>query len=335
MGRITAAVASLSAIFSAAASAQVQLASVTTPVIPVPPAPIRIDAPPADPEAALAEALVLALGDAGHRMTVPVRVAGRGPWGFIIDTGSERTVIGRELARVLRLAPGPTVRVTAMTGAANTGTVRVPHLSVSEADGIAASPVEAPVFATRDIGAAGLLGVDALQKHRVVIDFDRATMSVAPSRKRASGTSYGDDIVVTAKSLFGQLIVTDAQFGSKRVSLVIDTGSPISVGNPALLKALGARPRFAGQVQAVSVTGDVLTAQAFLVNGVKIGGITLNNVPVAVADAAPFHRFKLTERPAILIGMDVLRLFRTVQIDFPNRQIRFRMPRGVQHTEAF
>jgi len=342
MERIIAAVATLGTIPGAALPAvayaqlppPVRLAAATVPPIPVP-VPVAPVAPPLDPETALAEALTLVLGDSGQRMTVPVRVAGRGPWGFIIDTGSERTVIGRELAGVLNLAAGPRVRVTAMTGAANTGTVRVPHLAVSEAGTISASTVDAPVFATRDIGAAGLLGVDALQGHRVVIDFDRSTMAVAPSRKRAgTGRSFGDDVVVTAKSLFGQLIVTDAHFGRKRVSLVIDTGSPISVGNPALLRALGRRPRPAGQVQAVSVTGDVLTAAAFLVNGVQLGSVTLNNVPVAIADAAPFHRFMLTERPAMLIGMDVLRLFRTVQIDFPNREIRFRLPRGTLPTPA-
>lgn len=336
MGRITIAAATLLAALSPAASAQVgpgtlastQLASAAVPTRP-PLLPGAAAVPAQDPETALAEALTLVLGDAGQRMTVPVRVAGRGPWGFIIDTGSERTVIGRELAGVLKLSPGPAVRVTAMTGVANTGTVRVPHLAVSEASGIAATAVEAPTFATRDIGAAGMLGVDALQGHRVVIDFDRSTMAVTPSTRRARARpSYGDDVVVSARSLYGQLIVTDARIGSKRVSLVIDTGSPVSIGNPALLKALGRR-RSVGQVQAVSVTGDLLTAAGYSVDGLSLAGVTLNNVPVAIADAAPFHRFMLTERPAILIGMDVLRLFRTVQIDFANREIRFRLPRNV------
>jgi len=332
MGRIVLAAATLLAAAAGPASAQsggVRVAALgAPPVIPVPAVPISVPAGPIDPETALAEALVLALGDAGQRMTVPVRVADRGPWGFIVDTGSERTVIGRELAGVLRLAPGPGVRVTAMTGTAPAATVRVPHLSVSGADRIAAAGVDAPVFDTRDIGAAGMLGVDALQGHRVVIDFDRSEMTVVPSRRRARGRDgYGGDVVVTAKSLFGQLIVTDARLGRRRVSLVIDTGSPISVGNPALLKALGRRPRALGPIRATSVTGAVLGADAYSVDGIGIGGVTLSNVPVAIADAAPFRRFMLTERPAMLVGMDVLRLFRTVQIDFPNREIRFRVPR--------
>jgi len=322
--------------------APVRLAAAAVPHTPAPvdlPAarPPRPDAAPLDPETAL----TLALGEAGSRMTVPVRVAGRGPWGFVIDTGSERTVIGRELAGVLRLPPGPSVRVTAMTGTAPAATVRVPHLIVGEdAEGsgnrgagrsgsgrraIRAGAVDAPVFGTRDIGAAGLLGVDALQGHRVTLDFDAARMTVEPAGRARGAAS--DEIVVTARSRYGQLIVTDARLGGRRAAVIVDTGSPVSVGNTALLAALGRRPRGLGQVEAVSVTGDALVAPAYSVDAVRLGDVTLNGVAVAVADLAPFARFGLTDRPALLLGMDVLRLFRRVQIDFANREIRFRLPR--------
>ena len=53
-------------------------------------------------------------------------------------------------------------------------------------------------------------------------------------------------------------------------------------------------------------------------------------MPVAFADVAPFERFGLTKRPALLLGMDALRIFRRVDIDFPNRQVRFLMPEGTR-----
>ena len=40
-------------------------------------------------------------------MTVPVEIGGAGPYRFVVDTGAERTVISRELARELELEPGP------------------------------------------------------------------------------------------------------------------------------------------------------------------------------------------------------------------------------------
>ncbi|MEI9853096.1 MAG: hypothetical protein WDN24_22155 [Sphingomonas sp.] len=60
----------------------------------------------------------------------------------------------------------------------------------------------------------------------------------------------------------------------------------------------------------------------------RVGGIEFGQLPVAFADVAPFQRFGLLRRPALLLGMDALRSFRQVEIDFPNRQVRFRMPRG-------
>ena len=42
-------------------------------------------------------------------MTVPVTITA-GPYGFIVDTGAQRTVMSRELAGTLGLAAGPSAR---------------------------------------------------------------------------------------------------------------------------------------------------------------------------------------------------------------------------------
>src|SRR3954467_247634 len=82
---------------------------------------------------------MLMMGDATARMTVPVTIGAAGPYQFIIDTGAERTVISRELAATLGLSPGRDVRLTAMTGTSNVGTVVIPSLTVSS---IASKPIE-------------------------------------------------------------------------------------------------------------------------------------------------------------------------------------------------
>ena len=53
------------------------------------------------------------------------------------------------------------------------------------------------------------------------------------------------------------------------------------------------------------------------------------NLPVAFSAEAPFQAFGLTDQPAILLGMDALRLFRRIHIDFANREVRLLMPRDV------
>ncbi|MBO9622199.1 MAG: aspartyl protease family protein [Sphingomonas sp.] len=266
------------------------------------------------------------LGTLDARLTVPVALGASGPYNFIIDTGAERTVVSRELAGSLRLVPSQPVMLTSMTGSRRVDTVLVPQLmipSVGEHHSIVA-----PALAGRNLGAAGLLGIDTLQNHQVTIDFDSGTMSVRPSAKRKRKTSYiRGEIVVTAKSLFGQLIVTDAYFGNTRVQVVLDTGAQVTMGNSALRRRIGGRLK-TQPIEFTSVLGDTARAEYSNVEGIKIGDVLFGSMPVAFADVAPFERFGLTERPALLLGMDALRSFRRVEIDFPNRQVRFQMPKS-------
>lgn len=293
----------------------------------------QVAAPPATvaAPAPTIEETLLEFRDLATRMTVPVTIAGAGdapssgPWNFIVDTGAERTVVSRELAATLGLSPGPSVRVVALTGPAVVPSVLVPRLAVSS---IAAHDIVSPALAARDLGALGMIGIDALQNHAVVIDFARQRMTLRPVRKRRRPAASPRDVVVAARSLYGQLIVTDARWRGRPIAVVVDTGTPVSVGNPALLRLI-ANARPVGRYRFTSATGELLDAAAVQVQGIEVGGIGFAHVGLAIADAMPFHRLGLGDSPALLMGMDLLRLFKGVQIDFANREIRFTLPPAV------
>ncbi|MBD8619242.1 aspartyl protease family protein [Sphingomonas sp. CFBP 13728] len=289
---------------------------------------------PGAASAAEPDPATLLFGDDESRMTVPVTIAGAGPFPFVVDTGAQRTVIARELAATLGLAPGRIVRVTGMTGSDSIGTVMIPSLKVSV---IGSAAIEAPAISAINLGARGLLGIDTLQDHAVTIDFDTKTMTVTPSRKRQNRERAGpDEIVIKARSLFGQLVVTDAYCNGIRIRVILDTGTSVSMANGALRrkvtrKGLGR----AGPSQSVSltgVTGETVVADYTTIDRVTIGSLSLGDVPVAFTaiDAPPFRQFGLSERPAMLLGMDVLQLFRRVDIDFANREVRLALPRGTR-----
>lgn len=272
------------------------------------------------------EAVLLALEQADARLTVPVAIGSSGPYKFIIDTGAERSVVSRELAQILRLAPGRPVSLTSMTGVSRVGTVIVPDLAIRTIG--KPHRVVAPALAARHLGAAGLLGIDTLKDHQVSIDFEALKMAVQPSSKRNKRTRRSpDEIVVTGKSLFGQLIVTDAFYGSTRIRVVLDTGSAVTMGNSALRKRIGRRAARAEPLELTSVTGETTLAAYTTIPDVTVGRVQFGELPVAFADVEPFRRFGLTKHPALLLGMDALRGFRRVDIDFPNRQVRFLMPK--------
>jgi predicted aspartyl protease len=277
--------------------------------------------PPVDPDAP-----TIALAEVEARMTVPVQVAGAGPYRFIIDTGAERTVIARELAATLRLPAGPMVNVTAMSGTSRVATADIARIAIAGMPEI--GRIIAPALEQTHLGAQGLLGIDTLRAHRVVIDFEHDTMAVTPSMRRSRlDRAEPGEIVVRAKSLLGQLIVTDARFGDKAIRVVLDTGSPVTVGNGALQRLVARQTGRLRPLELTSATGGKVQAQYAQVDKVKVGGVEFVGLPIAFSDVPPFRRFGLDKRPAMLLGMDALKFFRRVQIDFPNREVRFLMPR--------
>nr|WP_244650090.1 aspartyl protease family protein [Sphingomonas sp. CFBP 13706] len=310
-------------IISAPAAAQ-QTAPDPIPQAAAPPA----YAAPVD-DAASAANTVMLFGQDESRMTVPVSIAGTSPQKFVVDTGAQRTVISRELAAVLRLAPGRIVRVTGMTGSDSVATVIIPALRVGTIDSPA---IEAPAIAAQNLGALGLLGIDTLQGRAVGIDFDTRTMTVTPARRRnrRERTERGE-IVVRARSLFGQLVVTDAYCNGVRIRVIIDTGSSVSMGNAALRRKLLRKPVRSQSIALTGVTGQTVMADYSTIDRVMIGSLTITSLPIALTavDAPPFRQFGLAERPAILLGMDALTLFRRVDIDFANREVRLALPRNV------
>lgn len=151
-------------------------------------APLLLATPSAQPEVPPPDQIAFA--DLDERMTVPVTIGDpveTGPYRFIVDTGAERTVISRELAGMLGLAPGRNVRVTAMAGSGDFGTFVIPRIRVGLTDaalGLSGQRIEAPALIERHLGARGLVGIDTLQGHALTIDFDRQAMTVAPSTRR-------------------------------------------------------------------------------------------------------------------------------------------------------
>lgn len=280
-------------------------------------------APAAAQEAASATTVIDAAQDRNARMTVPVTIDGRGPFAFVVDTGADRTVVSRELATELALAEGAPVVMHTMAGVGSVSTVLLTGLDVG---GGRRPDIVAPALQQAHLGAQGLLGIDSLQGRRVVMDFRRGTFAITDARSRER--VEGDTIVVTARSKYGQLILVDADIGGTPITVIVDTGAANTIGNLALRDMLKKRRKVGAFVPTAlhDVTGAALAAEAAVVDGVRIGGFSLNTLGVAFVDAHPFTRFGLRGKPAMLLGMDTLRHFRRVSVDFAGRKVRFLLP---------
>lgn len=262
--------------------------------------------------------------DVGDRMTVAVSVVGKGPYRFLVDTGSERTVISRQLAERLRLESGRNAVLHSVIGVNDVDTVFIPRLQVSNNT---ITIVDAPALEASNIGADGMLGIDSLHSQRVLFDFKARTMSITPS-KRPLERLDGQTIVVRARTRHGRLIFSQARIDGRKVTVVIDTGSQLSIGNPALLRSLAKKRMWQAPdpVMLESVTGEKLEARIAVLKKLELGDVRLGDVAVAFTDAHIFKKLDLEDEPALLLGMNAMRAFDRISIDFASKKVRFVLP---------
>ena len=111
--------------------------------------------------------------------------------------------------------------------------------------------------------------------------------------------------------------------------MILDTGAQNSIGNPVLRRMLTTgdpkRDLFTS-TQIFSVTGQTTWAEFETVNHLTLGKIVVNNVPVAFASLHTFKIFGLEDKPALLLGMDILSKFKRVSVDFKRREVTFVTP---------
>jgi predicted aspartyl protease len=262
--------------------------------------------------------------DKDDRMTVPVRLHGAGPYQFLVDTGADRTAISRQLVTQLGLEPAGGAQLHSVSGISTVTTARVRDLELTHPP---ERSIDAAVLDRAYMGADGIVGVDVLSSQRVQFDFASQTMSIVPSATPDFKAEKGT-IVISARRKNGRLIVTDAEVDGHTLTVVLDTGSEVSIGNSALRRRLVGTAVIDPQrrVELQSVTGEKIEGDYVVIPVLTIGGVGLSNLAVVFTDAETFRQLHLNDRPSLLLGMNAIRAFKKVSIDFANRKFRVVLP---------
>ena len=255
------------------------------------------------------------------RIVVPVRLNDRGPFRLMLDTGATHSVITKGTAQQLDVDIGAAV-VLSVQGVMGRIMVPTARISVLSAGSLKLHDLTMPIIDGSVVNELdGILGAEGLANKVVTADFINDKIKISDSSGLRPIRRYA---VVKFDLLSHRLIVVNAMVGRFPVRAVIDTGGSETIGNLPLLKVLtdGKRyPRKESDTNVVDVTNTTQGGRILLVPRINMDIATITNAAIIAGDFEIFRIWQLDQRPALLIGMDVLGQLAELSIDYRRQEL--------------
>jgi predicted aspartyl protease len=236
-------------------------------------------------------------------VVLPVRLNGRGPFRFLLDTGSTHTAVTTKTAAAIDAPIVAKTRIGSVAGSREALVVRIDALDVGPLSlpGLLASVIE--LDGMNDID--GVIGHDALSDVRYTIDFRQRQLVWWPP---AASVEHGN--VIELESRNGRFLASLLQDRTV-LRLVPDTGaSSLLLVDPAQALPLTRLPS-----QATLTTTSAATAvQLARLRELRVGAVVLRNVPAVVVG-------RDQSEPADVDGLLPLHLFDRVTVDGPRKRL--------------
>jgi len=266
------------------------------------------------------------LRDRIGRIWAPVTVNGQGPFRLVLDTGASHSALTARVVRQLGITLDPSHKVM-LRGA--TGSVEVPVVPIDtlEVGELLMEPKHMPIVPDALGGAEGVLGTEGLANKRIYIDFRHDNITIMRSKNQRAANGFS---TIPVKFFRGRLLIVEAYLGGVPVKAVIDTGGQATLGNEALRVALAEYRKRYRKSTPDSVTGTTLDVQEgnrVATPSLALGDLLIRNSAMTFADFAIFQHWKMTDEPAMLIGMDVLGLLDTLVIDYRRKELHVKLRR--------
>lgn len=260
------------------------------------------------------------------RMTLDVDMDGQGPFRFVLDSAATMSMVAEDVAARLGLPGAGEVNMHTLVGEARTATVFCGVLSTGA---LRVQGTRLALGRRADLGGVdGLLSPVMLDRRRVSMSFRGGPNRIRVGRTRGRDRSL---FVPEHRTPFwspanhANLVVLRAAAAGVPVSAVLDTGAQTTIANRALADSLGLRrvERMPQETIVRSVTGEAAPASVGQLSSLTFGPLSADRLTVLHGDFHIFDHWGLGGAPAILIGVDVLRAFRSVAIDFGRRDVTF------------
>ncbi len=269
---------------------------------------------------------------ADGRVSTDVFVNGKGPYSFVLDTASSRTMLFEHLRQELGLLPadGSMLKVYAMNNIGTAIPVKPGALGLDKEtiDGLTMGVLPDDVTTVGEQSADGILGMDALSHYFMVMDHDTLQVKLMdPNDPGATAYREWPSERLTpyqAQNMDITFWWMRAKFGGQTVTALLDMGSGITMVNWEAAEKLGLRR---ADFLKDKIPQDLRDALGTLEPVVLVKGLSIQvddhkllDQTVIVANAKVFQYFGLDDRPAAIIGPALLRS-NSLAIDFGKRRI--------------
>lgn len=247
--------------------------------------------------------------DPSGRIVVDANINSRGPYDFVLDTGSSISAVFGEVSDALSLNAVPDMKVI-VHGAVASGTfplLDVAQLEVAGATWPEPRFVRLPGVTDAGAGIDGILGLDYLQHYAIGFVAGERIVRLYEPETVAKRSYRGWASVPFTSRRIGEngaaLLFIDVTIDGWEVPAVFDLGAGLNMINWPGAGTLGIdkeRLRL-DQVLSGALQGDLRMARLDA-DVVRTAGIRWHNEAFAIADLDIFEIFGLEDRPAAILG---------------------------------
>lgn len=215
---------------------------------------------------------------AGYLLVAPISVNGRGPWDFVVDTGTNQTVLDPALAKELGLATAGRVTLNTLAGQQRALLAWTDLISAGEASVQKLEVLVGGIDAVRGLDGRvrGVLGLDFLYHFAFSLDYEHTRLRLFPLDLLADPEESGL-ASVDVQLVDGRLLVPCEWQGAAKRLLALDSG----IADVLLFaeRGAGASPTKSGAVRQMLVSNSAATEVVrialtdFLVGKQRVHGV--------------------------------------------------------------
>jgi predicted aspartyl protease len=275
--------------------------------------------------AAVAE-VPITLAPTGHPV-IPVQVGGHAPVTFVLDTGADQTVLYRHYADELALPLRAGEQLVGQTGVTDVPGVTIPSLVV---DGRAYGALATVALPDRADGARlnGIVGLDIMRGTVADIDFAAGRFALRPATSDPREFLSPAATPIRVRRVAEHHLAFDVQVNGITGTAVLDSGARDTRLNWRFAAAAGYSPGDAALPEAGAIQGATNTpvrSKAIEIRTLAVAGHVVSGLKARAVDLPVFEQFGVADRPALILGFDVLRGAR-IAIDLARDTVWFDWP---------